>query len=313
MVPLPEVKNSVENKQFLLVREYCTNPFWQEEYNHLFAPDLSVDFPHAPPGFYQHFYAFEFNYFRLWLRNIFDDWSQPCQPTIMQTKDPNVIWAVYFCNAKITLAKKVCSYQNEHAVRFTIKDGLIVHIKDYFNPLCFYDSLGIRLPAFIYDPIAETEPVRMPKDGVSKFTLAQNIRRAFNNFANPIEVDGDPESIYSNDVVEVCPNAPYSMTESYSGKSFDVQTEWMFRTVPEWHSDPHNAAYETTDPDVIIVESEGYGRTTWSNTDGHYCQRELQIAFLQDGKVKHFRVYFNPLCKFNSLNQSIPSIPFFNY
>ncbi len=65
---------------------------------------------------------------------------------------------------------------------------------------------------------------------------------------------------------------------------------------------------------VIIVESYGYGRTTWSNCDGHYFQRELQLVHLDtEGKVDHFRVYFNCLNKFNSMNQSVPSFPYFNF
>lgn len=63
-----------------------------------------------------------------------------------------------------------------------------------------------------------------------------------------------------------------------------------------------------------MVESYGYGHTTLSNKDGHYTQRKLQIVHLDDqGKVDHFRVYFSPLCKFNSMKQSIPSFPYFNY
>ena len=313
MVPLPPVKNTVQNEQYALVKAYCENPFWEESFDHLFDEDLVVDFPHAPPGFYQHFSAFEFSFFRWWLRNILQDWHLTGDTTIIQTKDPDIIWAVYFSEARMTLAKRECSYRNEHAVRFTIRDGKIVHIKDYFNPIRFYDALGIQLPAFIYDPVEDWESTRMPDDGVSKFTLEQNMRRAFNNFANPIEVDGDPEPIYASDVLEVCPNAPYSMTECYSGKDFDVQTEWMFRVTAEWNSDPRNPSYETLDPDVIVVEADGYGHTLWSHTDGHYCQRELQIVFLRNGKVVHFRVYFNPLSKFYSMNQSIPSIPFLNF
>ena len=64
----------------------------------------------------------------------------------------------------------------------------------------------------------------------------------------------------------------------------------------------------------IRDRSYGYGRVAWSNKEGHYTQRELQIVHLdQQGKIDHFRVYFNPVCKFHSMNQSIPSFPYFNY
>ncbi len=312
MIPLPKVKNE-PNQQYDIVKKYCSVPYWEEAYSDLFDPEIVVDFPHAPPGFYQHYAPFEFEAFRYWMRNIVSNWETVGDSTVIQTKDPGVLWGVYFCKCDIYLAKRPCRYQNEHAVRFTIKDGKIIHIRDYFNPISFYDAMGIVLPAFIFDPVDDCPSVRMPENGVSKFSVAQNVQRAVNNFANPIEVDGDPEPIYAANVLEVCPNAPYSMTEGYSGKSFDVQTEWMFRVVPEWNSDPRSGYYETIDPNVIVVESLGYGVTTWSQREGHYIQRELQIAFLDQGKVSHFRVYFNPLCKFNSMNQCIPTIPFFNF
>lgn len=313
MVPLPKVHQVVENDQYALVKEYCTKPFWENEYDRLFDEQIVVDFPHAPPGFYQHLSAFEFGAFRYWLRHTVLEWENTAEPTVIQTKDPNVIWAVHFCKARVRWAKRECEYRNEHAVLFHLENGKIRAVKDYFNPIRFYDALGIVLPGFVFDTVEDWPSTRMPEGGASKFTREQNVRRAFANFANPIDVDGDPEPIYATDVVEVCPNAPYGMTEEYDGKRFDVQTEWMFRTVPEWNSDPHCPCYECLDPNVIVVESDGYGHTLWSNSDGHYTQRELQIVFLKDGKVSHFRVYFNPLCKFASMNQFIPTFPYFNF
>ena len=61
------------------------------------------------------------------------------------------------------------------------------------------------------------------------------------------------------------------------------------------------------------MEANCYLRTLWSGHEGHYTQRELYMAYLVDGKISHFRVYFNSLNKFSSMNQSVPSFPYFNF
>ena len=68
MVFLPKV-NYPSTPQTELVCRFCTNHFWEERWDELFAPDLVVDFPHAPPGMLQHLDRFEFDAFRFWLRN----------------------------------------------------------------------------------------------------------------------------------------------------------------------------------------------------------------------------------------------------
>ena len=40
---------------------------------------------------------------------------------------------------------------------------------------------------------------------------------------------------------------------------------------------------------------------------------KLKVDYLVDGKISHFRVYFNSLNKFSSMNQSVPSFPYFNF
>lgn len=315
MVPVPKLRPFEKTEGYLLVERFCTSPFWEEEYDDLFAPNLVVDFPHAPPGMLQHLTAFEFSAFRYWLRNTVRKMETVGGITIIPTTDPDIFWAIRMCAGEVYWAKKECKYENEHAILLHVRDGKLTYIKDYFNPIKFYDAMGIILPAYIFDPEDEPKAInRMPEGAVSRFSEEENVRRAVMNFANPIEFDDQGESIYATDVELVCPQVPYSMPELFVGKEFDTQTDWMFVACPEWNTTPESATlYLTPDPNIIIVESIGYGRTTWSKTDGHYTQRELQICFLENGKVKHFRVYFNPMNKFSSMNQSIPSFPYFNF
>lgn len=317
MVPLPKLPPFPKAEGWDVVERFCSSPFWQEEYDDLFAPDLTVDFPHAPPGMLQHLTAFEFAAFRYWLRNTVRSMDTVGEITVIPTTQPGVFWAVRMCAGEVFWAKREGHYENEHAILIHVREGKLTYIKDYFNPIRFYDALGVILPGYIFDPEDEPRAInRMAEGARSRFTVEENIRRAIMNFANPIEFDDMGESIYANDVTMVCPQAPFSMPEAYSGKDFDTQTDWMFVACPEWNTVPESATlYLTPNPNVIIVESVGYGRTTWSRTDGHYTQRELQICLLEEGtgKVKHFRVYFNPINKFFSMNQMIPAFPYFNF
>lgn len=50
--------------------------------------------------------------------------------------------------------------------------------------------------------------------------------------------------------------------------------------------------YETTDPDVVIVETSGDIKLS---TGGHYRNTFIMVFFFRDGKVVLWREYLNPL------------------
>ncbi len=312
MVFLPKV-DYPSTPQTELVRRFCANHFWEERWDELFAPDLVVDFPHAPPGMLQHLDRFEFDAFRFWLRNTVRELENVTEPTIIPTTDENVVWAVRFTKGRVYWALRECDYANEHAVMFRIRDGRIVYMKDYFNPLAFYRALNIELPAFRYDPDPDAENTRMPEGVPSRLTVEQNARRVYDNFVNPINFDSALEPIYASDIVMVCPNVPYSMPETYRGIDFDIENKWMFEMCVDMVGPETTPSYLSPDGKWLLVEANCYLRTLWSGHEGHYTQRELYMAYLVDGKISHFRVYFNSLNKFSSMNQSVPSFPYFNF
>lgn len=317
MVPFPTLKAPELTPQLRLVREFLTVPYWDTQYDGLFAPDITVDFPYAPPGMLQHMIPFEFAAYRFWLRQTVRTWQEDAPPAILPTTDPDLFWAIRWGSGRVYWAQRECGYKNEFVYRIQVKNGKIQTLREYANPIAYYDALGIVLPNFNYllDTVPEAPLCRMEQGAPSHFTPAENLRRAVANFADPINGhDGDPEPIYAHDMVEVTPYAPMDMLERWAGKDFDIQTEWMFRNVPEWNVMDPAPFYQGADPNVIVVESYGYGRVSWSNREGHYTQRELQIVHLDEkGKIDHFRVYFNPIQKFSSMNQSVPSFPYFNY
>lgn len=318
MVPFVAVNNITKTTQYAVVERFVNAEFWKPEFNDLFAPDIRVEFPHAVPGMPMYMIPYEFNeVFRFWLCKTVKSHKAVHAPCIIPTTDPDLFWAIRQVEDAVYWAKKDGVFRCEFADRIVVKNGRIAELREYANPVAFYNAIDIVLPNFNFldDIVKEAPSVRMGKDQVSHFTREENVARAVANFANPINGhDDDPESIYAHDMIEVCPFVPRDMPESYVNEEFDIQTEWMFRCCVEWETIEKVPFYQSVDPNIIIVESYGRGRMLWSNHEGHYTQRELQIVHLdQDGKVDHFRVYFNSLNKFFSMNQILPAFPYFNY
>ena len=318
MVPFVAVNNITKTPQYAVVERFVNAEFWKPEFDDLFAPDIRVEFPHAVPGMPMYMIPYEFNeVFRFWLCKTVKSHKAVHAPCIIPTTDPDLFWAIRQVEDAVYWAKKDGVFRCEFADRIVVKDGRIAELREYANPVAFYNAIDIVLPNFNFldDIVKEAPSVRMGKDQASHFTREENVARAVANFANPINGhDEDPESIYAHDMIEVCPFVPRDMPESYVNEEFDIQTEWMFRCCVEWETIEKVPFYQSVDPNIIIVESYGRGRMLWSNHEGHYTQRELQIVHLdQDGKIDHFRVYFNSLNKFFSMNQILPAFPYFNY
>lgn len=318
MKPFVKVNGIIDSPQYRLVKRFAESEFWKSEFNDLFAEDIKVEFPHAVPGIPMYMIPYEFNeVFRFWLRQTVKSHKAVYEPCIIPTTDPDLFWLIRWAEDEVYWTKKEGSFKCEFVDRILVKDGKIAEFREYANPVSFYNAIDLVLPNFNYlDDIAKEAPsTRMPEDAASHFSREENVARAIANFANPINGhDEDPESIYASNVVMLCPFVPRDMPEYYSGEDFDIQTDWMFRCCVEWETIEKVPFYQSIDPNIIIVESYGKGRMLWSNHEGHYTQRELQIVHLDDaGKVDHFRVYFNSMNKFFSMNQILPAFPYFNY
>ena len=51
--------------------------------------------------------------------------------------------------------------------------------------------------------------------------------------------------------------------------------------------------HQTLDPDTLIVEFAGRGRTAASGKS--YEQRYISVVRMRDGKIAHYKDYWNPL------------------
>jgi ketosteroid isomerase-like protein len=55
----------------------------------------------------------------------------------------------------------------------------------------------------------------------------------------------------------------------------------------------HVVAHDTADPDVVIVEFEGHGRAL--ETGEAYDQRYISVIRTRDGRIAHYKDYWNPI------------------
>ena len=206
MVLFPTVRNLPDSPQYHLVKRFLTVPYWQPEYADLFAENIVVDLPYAPPGMPQHLIPFEFKIYCHWLRETLRDWENTAEPAIIPTTDPDLFWAIRWGTGKSHWAKRDGIYTAELVYRIELRDGKIQSFREYANPIAFYEAIDVVLPNFNYllDCAAEAECVRMGPGQASHFTPGENLKRAVANFADPINGhDEDPEPIYADDLVAV--------------------------------------------------------------------------------------------------------------
>jgi len=305
-------KSRTRNNNYRIVERFINSDFWLPEHEECFSDDFTSDMPFAPPGMYQHFEnRFEYFTFNRWLNRSLKSWKLDALPRIYPTGNPDQFWTIRSGSGEIFWAGRTGEYRNEYLSFIVLKDGKVSYLKDYCDPLSFYKAIDIPIPVFDYDPPEKAPCVRMPLNGNSQYDEQTNYRRALAQFSNPIEpLEGD-EPVYAYDVVETCPYAPLTMPKDFTDEAFDAQTAWMLRDVVEWNANPRPKVFMTPDPDIFIVETCGYGSTNWSKTPGRYTNREIMLIELETGKVKRFRVYFNPINKFSSINMSLPSFPYF--
>ncbi|MET0246722.1 MAG: nuclear transport factor 2 family protein [Sphingomonas sp.] len=97
----------------------------------------------------------------------------------------------------------------------------------------------------------------------------------------------------ADDAVMDFPYAPPGMTTRLDGKAAiarhlqDLGGQIAFDRMGQ------PTVFATTDPDVTLVEFDGFGRGV--STGEPYDQRYLSIIRTRDGRIVHYRDYWNPL------------------
>lgn len=108
--------------------------------------------------------------------------------------------------------------------------------------------------------------------------------------------------MFADDVVVEFPFAPPSAPKSLAGKA--VVADYVKDLAGQFAFDRFGepTIQFTTDPDLVVAEFKAVGRS--STTGEIYNQRYICFIRAKDGKIVHYREYWNPLVVLRALHGS---------
>ncbi|WP_322067024.1 PhzA/PhzB family protein [Burkholderia ubonensis] len=110
------------------------------------------------------------------------------------------------------------------------------------------------------------------------------------------------------DYVMELPYAPPGMRRRDTSEHHNARADWLRDVFLTWRRTNGPVIYETTDPKVFWVEAGGEGLTRFWGTPMPYLNDFAIMFVVEDGKVKLFREYFNPINLYPP--ERIPRFPF---
>jgi ketosteroid isomerase-like protein len=297
-----------------LLDAYLQLPPWSAEATALRSGDVRMEYPYAPPGMPAALSGERLISTNRWLERTVTDWKLGPDPVVYATEDPGVFWVWSTDSAKVAWGGTNGIYPGDHVTLFRLRDGKIELVRDYADPLPFYDALGAPLAPFPYSP----EPVvsdKLPKPGTSPaLALSPDERREkiiqdvlHPNYFEPIDYD-----LYHDDFFQGVPFIPPMMKRWPTTAEFLTVMQWIEDTLPEWFPTPDPVLYRTTDPDLVIIENGGWGRVQWAE-DGTVAGYENDYVILvrvSGGLLREFREYMNPIKKLIAAKIPVPAFPY---
>ena len=307
----------------LLVEKLVAPPWWDENCEDLYSPDFALEMPFAPPGVAQYPCAGQLWGHKQWLRKTVREWKTSLE-RIFAPADPasGVYFAVYTAEAKVHWGGVDGEYKSRTIDRFTIRDGKVVNLRKWFNPLEWLRAAGRELPLF---------QVEIPWDDVPKYRAARLEREA-----QPFTFDPSPEAAkarMAQNVTAFCASTsaenhktfdhptnydrtvywlPPVMKEHVEGDEVDQMEAWTWASMHDWKLMEDAVAYPTEDPLCFFFETGGYGDVSWLGNHSHGGYQNRYIKYMEmdeNGFIIKYGEYVNPINKFNSINVSIPTFP----
>ena len=329
-------------------RLIASTPFWRSEFfPRCFTETFTMDYPIAPPGMPQHFDVWETERCFEWMNRTVKRWDVTLEE-FYTTPTLERFWAVGRYSAQVFWGDRDGAYQSKFFMRMDTKDGKIDYIKLWMDPLGFLRAAGLEVPVFrmdLYDgkvdeylashPGAGAPPAAQKKDDYSSLDMSPEAiaqRRQYNLETNlcgigrekyrkletinpafsggawfiPHEMDQIahcriPQRLDGNDFPEGLGARGFAWTKASS--------PWMYR-------DTRSTIFPTDDENVFFIEMHGHGPGRWRGNhcdNGHYHQPYLLILKLdRAGRILVRDEVLNPINKYNCVNISIPSFPYYH-
>lgn len=315
-------KSKIQNHT--LVERMITSQYWLPENRDMFSGDFTLELPNAPPGMPQYFNPVDSARYMDWFSRTVKTWKVDPGYGIYGTKDENLFWVVRVCSGDVHWGGVDGKFESRMVSRITTEKGKIKHMKELSNPLSFLKAIGAEVPIFRvemdYEEIEKvkaeaaenTKPVQ-PMDN-SPAAVAKRLSNNLAIYREGLDYSAEAEMMT---LAENCEwrvwFLPPEMKAAYYGDEAIGIDIWTSRSVKSYRYLPDAIIYETDDPSIYFIECGGDGITDWqgNNALGAYRNRYVMFDQFENGALIKHHEYLNPINKFNSINKSIPSFPYY--
>ncbi len=108
--------------------------------------------------------------------------------------------------------------------------------------------------------------------------------------------------LFHEDAVFEYPYAPPGFPQRYVGKQAMFEQFKDFPKMFRFHEFADVQMHQTLDPDLLVVEFLGRGEVL--TTGKPYNQRYISVVQMKDGKIFHYRDYWNPLVVLEAMKET---------
>ena len=305
------------------VEDFLGSAFWrQPHFSQLFADEIEILFPYAPPGMPTYFDSWETGCCFEWLNRTVRDFHTDVKG-LYGTPYEEEFWSYGSCTGDVHWANQDGEFHSEYIARLTVHNGKIRSIKLQMDPLAFYKAAHIEVPVFkmdIYDPEVD-KLMEIRKNSPSKKKPADNREpnQRLSDNLNALRCWVKREEYRSKESVAVNFDGdvwwvPPEMTDLQKSLDLFRRSCWTKASSPWMYRNPSGVIHPTDDPHVFFAEMQGRGPARWlgNHNDGHYHQSYFIIVKFNDqGELTYMLEPVNPINKFNCENISIPTFPYY--
>jgi ketosteroid isomerase-like protein len=316
--------NTAKKQNYDLVKRMITSQYWRSENIDMFSGDFNLELPNAPPGMPQFFNPVEFKLFADWMSQTVKSWKVNPGYEIYGTKDENLFWVVRECAGDVHWAGVDGKFESRMVSRITTDKGKIKHMKEFSDPLSFLRAIGANVPVFhvamdkeeikkVKAESAKNKKPAAPLDN-SPAAVAKRLANNLSIYKDALDYKAEAEMMTLADNCEWRVwFLPPEMKAAYDGDEKIGIDIWTNRSVISYKYEPDAVIYQTDDPDTYFIECGGNGISEWqgNNVRGRYRNRYVMFDQFKNGSLLKHHEYLNPIFKFNSINKSIPSFPYY--
>jgi ketosteroid isomerase-like protein len=258
-----------------------------------------------------------------WLSGTVKTWRVNPGYEIYGTKNDDLFWVVRECSGDVHWAGADGKFESRMVSRITLEKGKIKHMKELSDPLSFLKAIGAEVPVFRVE--MDYEEIKKVKDEAARNKkpaepVDNSPAAAAKRLSNNLAVYNGADYAAEAELMTLTENCewrvwflPPEMKAAYYGDEKIGIDIWTTRSVISYKYLPDAVIYETDDPSVYFIECGGYGIAEWqgNNVRGPYRNRYVMFDKFENGALLKHHEYLNPVNKFNSINKSIPSFPYY--